>query len=104
MGIKRFGVGFKIKMGFGMHVGWAVEGAIGSELKIDATYLSPHVEMSDRLEAASKIFGAKLNMSHWFVNLCTPTFRKHIRASTRRSGVFFLLLVECGQLAGQLTH
>jgi len=78
--IKRFGVGFKIKMGFGMHVGWAVEGAIGSELKIDATYLSPHVEMSDRLEAASKIFGAKLNMSHWFVNLCTPTFRKHIRA------------------------
>ena len=77
--IKRFGEGFKIKMGFGMHVGWAVEGAIGSELKIDATYLSPHVEMSDRLEAASKIFGAKLNMSHWLVGLTSLSFRKYIR-------------------------
>ena len=77
--LKRFGEGFKIKMGFGMHVGWAVEGAIGSELKIDATYLSPHVEMSDRLEAASKIFGSKLNMSHWLVNLMSPAFKKFIR-------------------------
>merc|ERR1711998_182758 len=78
--LNRFGPGFRIKMGFGMHVGWAVEGAIGSELKIDATYLSPHVEMADRLEAASKIYGAKLNMSHWLVNLCDPKFRKYIRA------------------------
>ena len=78
--LKRFGPGFRIKMGFGMHAGWAVEGAIGSELKIDATYLSPHVEMSDRLENASKIWGVKLNMSHWLVNLTSPTFRKHIRA------------------------
>merc|ERR1719230_2560413 len=77
--LKRFGPGFRIKMGFGMHVGWAVEGAIGSELKIDATYLSPHVEMADRLEAASKIYGAKLNMSHWLVNLMSPTFKKYIR-------------------------
>lgn len=77
--LRRFGPGFRIKMGFGMHVGWAIEGAIGSELKIDATYLSPHVEMSDRLEAASKIFGAKLNISHWLVNLTSPSFKKLIR-------------------------
>ena len=29
-------------MGFGLHVGWAIEGAIGSEYKIDASYLSPN--------------------------------------------------------------
>ena len=46
--VKRFGPDFRIKMGFGMHVGWAIEGAIGSHYKIDATYMSPHVEMSDR--------------------------------------------------------
>ncbi|KAF4033979.1 Adenylate and Guanylate cyclase catalytic domain [Phytophthora infestans] len=49
--VKRFGPAFRIKMGFGMHVGWAVEGAIGSRYKIDATYISPQVEMADRLEA-----------------------------------------------------
>mmetsp|Transcript_13677 Transcript_13677/g.43187 ORF Transcript_13677/g.43187 Transcript_13677/m.43187 type:complete len:900 (+) Transcript_13677:213-2912(+) len=81
--LRRFGPGFKIQMGFGMHVGWAIEGAIGSALKIDATYLSPHVEMSDRLEASSKIFKSKLNMSHWLVNLATPGIKEHIRAIAR---------------------
>lgn len=40
------GVGaFKIDVLYGMDAGWAVEGAVGSEYKIDATYLSPHVNM-----------------------------------------------------------
>mmetsp|Transcript_5433 Transcript_5433/g.17105 ORF Transcript_5433/g.17105 Transcript_5433/m.17105 type:complete len:901 (+) Transcript_5433:90-2792(+) len=81
--MRRFGHGFRIQMGFGMHVGWAIEGAIGSDLKIDATYLSPHVEMSDRLEAASKIFKAKLNMSHWLINLATPDLKQHLRPIAR---------------------
>ena len=34
--------------------GWAIEGAIGSMYKIDASYLSPHVNMAARLEAAAK--------------------------------------------------
>lgn len=45
---------FHVTMGFGLHVGWAIEGAIGSEYKIDASYLSPNVNMSSRLEAASR--------------------------------------------------
>lgn len=40
------GVGaFRINMALGLDAGWAVEGAVGSEYKIDATYLSPHVNM-----------------------------------------------------------
>ena len=46
--------GYKVKMGFGLHVGWAIEGAIGSSYKIDASYLSPNVNMASRLEAATK--------------------------------------------------
>ena len=46
--------------GFGLHHGWAIEGAIGSEHKVDASYLSPHVNMSARLEAATKQFGVSL--------------------------------------------
>lgn len=38
-----------VKMGFGLHVGWAIEGAIGSSFKIDASYLSPNVNMASRL-------------------------------------------------------
>lgn len=45
---------YAVKMGFGLHVGWAIEGAIGSEFKIDASYLSPNVNMASRLEAATK--------------------------------------------------
>ena len=45
---------FKVKMGFGLNLGWAIEGAIGSAHKIDASYLSPNVNMSSWLEAATK--------------------------------------------------
>jgi len=45
---------YKVKMGFGLHSGWGIEGAIGSEFKIDASYLSPNVNMSARLEAGTK--------------------------------------------------
>jgi class 3 adenylate cyclase len=50
-------------MGFGLHVGWAIEGAIGSIYKIDASYLSPNVNMASRLEAATKQFGTSLLVS-----------------------------------------
>lgn len=44
-------------MGFGLHVGWSIEGAIGSSYKIDASYLSPNVNMASKLEGATKQFG-----------------------------------------------
>ena len=81
--VQRFGTKFTIKMGFGMHVGWCVQGAIGSSYKIDCTYLSPHCEMADRLEAGSKIFETPINLSHWMVALMSPTIKKHLRAIDR---------------------
>ena len=30
---------WQVTLGFGLHCGWAIEGAIGSEYKIDASYL-----------------------------------------------------------------
>lgn len=50
-------------MGFGLHFGWAIEGAIGSRFKIDASYLSPNVNIASRLEAATKQFGTTLLIS-----------------------------------------
>merc|ERR1712093_279683 len=63
---------YRVRMGFGLHTGWAIEGAIGSEFKIDASYLSPNVNMASRLEAATKQYGVLLLISHYLVNLFTP--------------------------------
>lgn len=52
--------GFEVRMGNGLHLGWAIEGAIGSFYKIDASYLSPNVNMANRLEAGTKIYGIPL--------------------------------------------
>ena len=46
--------GYRIKMGFGLHAGYGIEGAIGSSKKIDASYLSPNVNLASRLEYACK--------------------------------------------------
>merc|ERR1712187_414577 len=63
---------FRVEMGFGLHCGWAIEGAIGSELKIDASYLSPNVMVAQQLEAATTGFGVWMLISHFMVNLCSP--------------------------------
>ena len=80
--IKRFGH-FKIKMGFGLHMGWAIEGAIGSKYKIDASYLSPNVNLSARLEAATHQFHTPMLMSHWLVEEMSPSARGMCRLIDR---------------------
>jgi hypothetical protein len=71
--------GYQVNMGFGLHVGWAIEGAIGSEYKIDASYLSPHVNMASRLEAATKQFGSTILLSEDFVRMLSPPVRAMVR-------------------------
>lgn len=46
-----------------MHYGWAIEGAIGSEFKVDLSYLSPNVNLSSRLCAATKQYGVDILFS-----------------------------------------
>ena len=60
---ERFGKNFKIQMGFGLHIGWGIEGAIGSFYKIDCSYLSPNVNTAARLETATNIYGVDILFS-----------------------------------------
>lgn len=62
---------FRVSMGFGLHHGWAIEGAIGSEYKIDASYLSPNVSVAAKLEAATSQFKVWMLLSHSMVNKCS---------------------------------
>lgn len=71
--------GFRVQLGFGLHCGWAIEGAIGSDYKIDASYLSPNVNVASRLEAATKQFGVWILMSHFMISLCSPEMALYCR-------------------------
>lgn len=82
--------GYQVKMGFGLHVGWAIEGAIGSSHKVDPSYLSPHVNMAARLEAATKQYGVMLLMSEQFyahvqTKECLQSCRKIDRITVKGS-------------------
>ena len=40
---QRLGQNSRPTLDFALHMGWTIEGAIGSESKIDACYMSPHL-------------------------------------------------------------
>lgn len=62
---------YEVKLGSGLHMGYAIEGAIGSYYKIDASYLSPNVNMAARLEGATKIYGVPLLITGSLYNYFT---------------------------------
>jgi class 3 adenylate cyclase len=63
--LPKFGMTFRVNLSFGLNVGWSIEGAIGSEHKIDASYLSSHVNIAARLEAVTKVYGCELLLSEF---------------------------------------
>jgi len=70
---------FRVTLGFGLHLGWAIEGAIGSEFKIDASYLSPHVNISSGLEGLTTEYGVLILMSEPLVRCCNVPFSRQFR-------------------------
>ena len=74
---------FCVKMGFGLHLGWGIEGLIGSSHKVDASYLSPHVNLSSRLEAATKQYGVKFLMSEQIYMNLSESFKSMCRCVDR---------------------
>ena len=71
--------GYKCRIGCGLHFGWAVEGAIGSDKKIDASYISPHVNWSEFLESSTKEYDVPILLSEPFYKLLSPNVAKHCR-------------------------
>jgi hypothetical protein len=74
------GVGaMSINLLFGMDAGWAVEGAVGSMYKIDATYLSPHVNMASRMTSATKQYGVYFLLSQAVQKLLSENAQSKLR-------------------------
>jgi hypothetical protein len=70
---------FRVNLGLGLHAGWAIEGAIGSEFKIDATYLSPDVNLAMGLELATKLYKSQILMSDTLFRNLSKGVREHTR-------------------------
>lgn len=71
--------GYEVKMGFGLHLGWSIEGAIGSQFKIDASYLSPNVNVASALEGSTKIYGVPLLISGTLYSVFSESIQKYCR-------------------------
>ncbi|CEM03412.1 unnamed protein product [Vitrella brassicaformis CCMP3155] len=81
--LARLGKHYRVRMGFGLHQGWAIEGAIGTTYKIDASYLSPNVNLASRLEAATKQFGVPILVSGGMIELLSKRFQDECRRIDR---------------------
>ncbi|KAJ1620844.1 hypothetical protein T492DRAFT_847509 [Pavlovales sp. CCMP2436] len=95
-------------------MGWAIEGAIGSDLKIDASYLSPNVNLASRLEAATKQYGVRLLLSEQVASImstkCRACLRKvdrvTVKGSARPLTLYTLDIAEDAHnfMLAQVTH
>jgi hypothetical protein len=86
--------GYVPRFGFGLHIGSCVEGAIGTPEKIDTTYLSNDVKLSERVQDACKVFKTEVMLTEPFFNTLTEHMQCNCRfldrvptaASSSRSG------------------
>ena len=66
-------------MGFGLHLGWSIEGALGSAFKIDASYLSPNVNFASKLEEKTKDYGVQFILSEEIFEHMSESAKRNCR-------------------------
>jgi class 3 adenylate cyclase len=76
---ERLGDDYEIRLGLGLHIGYSIEGAIGSYHKIDASYLSSHPRMAERMEGATKHYGVPNLITEELYNYFTDETKSYCR-------------------------
>jgi len=74
---------YRVHLTCGLHLGWVIEGAVGSEYKIEASYLSPNVEVAINVEDATQFYGVSFLASEAVVKQCCPGMREKCRLIDR---------------------
>jgi hypothetical protein len=77
--VKRFGNNYRPMLTFALHMGWTIEGAIGSESKIDACYLSPNKTISERIEDLTHYYDMQILVTESLYNLMSLKARNTLR-------------------------
>eukprot|EP00442_Polarella_glacialis_P058741 CAMPEP_0115062304 /NCGR_PEP_ID=MMETSP0227-20121206/8469_1 /TAXON_ID=89957 /ORGANISM="Polarella glacialis, Strain CCMP 1383" /LENGTH=807 /DNA_ID=CAMNT_0002447663 /DNA_START=134 /DNA_END=2554 /DNA_ORIENTATION=+ len=80
---QRLGKNCRVNLSSGLHFGWAIEGAVGSEFKIDASYLSPNVSIAESVERATQIYGVSVLVAESVVSICSPAIAAKCRLIDR---------------------
>ena len=62
-----------------MHVGWTIEGAIGSEFKIDAGYMSPHCLIVYRVHELCELYSIQIIVAESLSNIMSLKARHTLR-------------------------
>ena len=60
-------------------MGWTVQGAIGSDNKIDACYLSPQLQIANRLEELTQLYEMQIILSEPLYNYMSLKARNTLR-------------------------
>ena len=77
--VAKFGPGTKPMLNFSLHMGWTIEGAIGSEKKTDACYMSPHLQASYKLEKMCEHYDQQILVSEPLYNIMSLKARNTLR-------------------------
>lgn len=76
---QRMGSNTRVAVTFGLHAGWAIEGALGSEYKIDASYVSPHASIAVTAEGCAQKYGTNNIITEATIQCMTSGFQKLCR-------------------------
>eukprot|EP00929_Paragymnodinium_shiwhaense_P064891 TRINITY_DN32587_c0_g1_i1.p1 TRINITY_DN32587_c0_g1~~TRINITY_DN32587_c0_g1_i1.p1 ORF type:complete len:936 (+),score=275.60 TRINITY_DN32587_c0_g1_i1:236-3043(+) len=79
----RLGINYRVHLTMGIHMGWAIEGAVGSELKIEAAYLSPNVSLARSVERLTSVYDVCLLASGAVVSKCGKAMQNFMRLIDR---------------------
>jgi len=72
-----------VKVQVSVHLGWAIEGAIGSEFKIDASYIGSNITMTQKIEQMCKYYGVNLLFCGSVVEYISDSFKNKLRMVDR---------------------
>jgi len=100
---------YRVRLGLSLHSGWAIEGAIGSEFKIDASYLSPNINTATRLEQATKYYGVQVVIANTVHNLLSDRVAAECRqidcvTITDEEGLFTIYTLDLDDLAMEVSR
>jgi len=70
---------FRVRVLFGLHRGWAIEGAIGSNMKIDPNYLSADVNISEVVGNSNTDYGTTVLVTDTVFRNCSKNIQKLLR-------------------------
>jgi len=77
--VQRFGSITRPYLTFGLHLGWTISGAIGSDSKIDACYLSPNLQVAQRMEELTSLYEMQIILSEPLYNYLSLKARNTLR-------------------------